>query len=50
MELSQNYSKNYLIVAKYINEYHTITVNTNVDLSITDLSYDPNSIVKSIIQ
>ncbi|KAB8298415.1 helix-turn-helix domain-containing protein [Bifidobacterium apri] len=41
MELSQTYSKNYLIVAKYIKEYHATPVNTNVDPFITDLSYDP---------
>ena len=48
--LSQTYSKNYLIVAKYIKEYHTTPVNTNVNPSVTDLSYDPNFIVKSITQ
>ena len=44
------YSKNYLIVAKYVKEYHTTSVKSPVDPSITDLSYDPNSIVKTITQ
>lgn len=44
------YSKNYLIVAKYVKEYHTTSVKSPVDPSITDLSYEPNSIVKTITQ
>ena len=48
--LSQTYSKNYLIVTKYVKEFHATSVNPDVDPSITDLSYDPNSIVKSITQ
>ena len=50
MGLSQTYSKNYLIVAKYVKEFHTTSINPDIDPSITDLSYDPNSIVKSITQ
>ena len=44
------YSKNYLIVAKYVKEYRTTSVKSPVDPSITDLSYEPNSIVKTITQ
>ena len=43
-------SKNYLIVAKYVKEYHITPVKSPVDPSITDLSYEPNSIVKTITQ
>ena len=50
VELTQTYSKNYLIVAKYIKEYHTTTVNTDVDPSVTDLSYNPDSVIKTITQ
>lgn len=48
--LLEIYSKNYLIVAKYVKEYHTTSVKSPVDPSITDLSYEPNSIVKTITQ
>lgn len=50
MELSQTYLKNYLIVAKCIKEHHTTRVNNDINSSITDLSYDHNSIAKSIAQ
>jgi DNA-directed RNA polymerase specialized sigma24 family protein len=50
VELTQTYSKNYLIVAKYIKEYHTTTVNTDVDPSVTDSSYNPDSVIKTITQ
>ena len=46
----QTYSKNNLVVAEYVRTYHTTTVKSAIDPSITDLSYDPNSIVKSIKQ
>lgn len=47
---SQTYSKNYLVVADYVKSYHTTSVKPSIDPSVTDLSYDPNSIVKSIKQ
>lgn len=50
VDLSQTYSKNYLVVAEYVKTYHTTPVKSAVDPSITDLSYDPNSIVKTIRQ
>ena len=50
MGLSEINSKNYLIVAKYVKEYHTTSAKSPVDPSITDLSYEPNSIVKTITQ
>lgn len=48
--LLEIYSKNYLIVAKYAKEYHITSVKSPVDPSVTDLSYEPNSIVKTITQ
>ena len=48
--LLEIYSKNYLIVAKYVKEYHTTSVKSPVDPYVTDLSYEPNSIVKTITQ
>lgn len=50
MRLSEIYSKNYLIVAKYVKEYHTTSTKSPVDSTITDLSYEPNSIVETITQ
>ena len=50
MGLSQTYSKNYIIVADYVKTYHTTTVKSAPDPAVTDLFYDPNSIVKSIKQ
>lgn len=50
MDLSQTYSKNYLVVAEYVKSYHTTSVKPAIDPSVTDLSYAPNSIVKSIKQ
>ena len=44
------YSKNYLIVAKYVKDYCTTSVKSPVDPSVTDLSYEPNSVVKTITQ
>ena len=44
------YSKNYLIVAKHVKEYRATSVKSPVDPSITDLSYEPDSIVKTITQ
>lgn len=46
----QTYSKNNLVVAKYVKEFRTTPVKSDIDPSVTDLSYDPNSIVKSIKQ
>ena len=46
----QTYSKNNLVVAEYVKTYHTTPVKSDIDPSVTDLSYDPNSIVKSIKQ
>ena len=50
VDLSQTYSKNNLVVAEYVKTYHTTPVKSAIDPSVTDLSYDPNSIVKSIKQ
>ena len=50
VELLEMYSKNYLIVAKYVKEYHITPVKSPVDPSVTDLSYEPDSIVKTITQ
>ncbi len=43
-------SNNYIVVAKYIKTYHTTTVNTAIDPSVTDLSYSSDSVVKTIKQ
>ncbi len=50
MDLLQTYSKNNLVVAKYVKEFHTTPVKSDIDPSVTDLSYAPNSIVKNIKQ
>lgn len=50
VRLLEIYSKNYLVVAKYVKEYHTTSVKSPVEPSVTDLSYEPDSIVKSITQ
>lgn len=50
MGLSQTYSNNYLVVAEYVKTYHTTPVESAIDPSVTDLSYDLNSTVKSIKQ
>ena len=38
------------MVAKYVKEYHTTSTKSPVDPSTTDLSCEPNSIVKNITQ
>ena len=38
------------MVAKYVKEYHATPTESPVDPSTTDLSYEPNSIVKNITQ
>lgn len=38
------------MVVKYVKEYHTTSTKSPVDPSTTDLSYEPNSIVKNITQ
>ncbi len=48
--LSEINSKNYRIILDNIKESHSITVNQPVDPNVTDLSYDPNFIVKTIKQ
>ena len=48
MGLSEICSKNYIIVANYARNYCNTTVQAPIDPSITDLSYNPNSIVKSL--
>ena len=50
IEIRSTYSKNNLVVAEYVKTYHTTPVKSAIDPSVTDLSYDPNSIVKSIKQ
>ena len=50
VDLSETYSKNYLVVAEYVKTYHPTPVKSAIDPSVTDLSYDPNSIVKNIKQ
>ncbi|MDO4189961.1 MAG: helix-turn-helix domain-containing protein [Lachnospiraceae bacterium] len=39
-----------MVVAKYVKTYHTTTVKPAIDPSITDLSYSPDSVVKTIKQ
>lgn len=48
--LSETYSKNYAIVAEYVKGYTSTATKSAIDPEITDLSYDSNSIVKSITQ
>lgn len=48
--LSEINSKNYAIVAKYVKDYASAPEKSEIDPEITDLSYDPNSIIKTIKQ
>ena len=50
MGLSEINSKNYAIVAKYVKDYASAPEKSEIDPEITDLSYDPNSIIKTIKQ
>ena len=50
MGLSEINSKNYRIILDNMKKPHSTTVNQPVDPTVTDLSYDPNSIVKTIKQ
>ena len=45
VDLSETYSNNYSIIQEYVKGYKTTPVKPAIDPSITDLSYDPNSIV-----
>ena len=48
--LSETYSNNYTIIRDYVKNHASTPVNTDVDSAITDQSYDPDYIVKSIKQ
>lgn len=48
--LSETYSNNYHIVSEYVKNYSSTSVKSAIDPSVTDLSYDPNSTVKTITQ
>lgn len=48
--LSETFSKNYKIIRDYVKHHASTPVNTNVDPTITDQSYNPDYIVKSIKQ
>ena len=48
--LSEINSKNYRIILDNVNKSNSTPVKQPVDPTITDLSYDPNSIVKTIKQ
>ena len=50
VDLSETYSKNYLVVADYVKTFHTTPIKPAIDPFVTDLSYDPNSTVKTIKQ
>lgn len=50
MGLSEINSKNYRIILDNVNKSNSTPVKQPVDPTITDLSYDPNSIVKTIKQ
>lgn len=50
VDLSETYSNNYSIIREYIKGYKPTSVKPTIDPSITDLSYDPNSTVKTITQ
>ncbi|MBQ9269804.1 MAG: helix-turn-helix domain-containing protein [Oscillospiraceae bacterium] len=50
VDLSETYSNNYSIISEYVKCYRPTPVKTPVDPNVTDLSYDPNSTVKSIKQ
>lgn len=46
----QTYSNNYSIIREYVKGYKPTSAKPTIDPSITDLSYDPNSTVKTITQ
>lgn len=48
--LSETYSNNYAIVAEYVKSYSSTPVKAEIDPKITDLSYDPNSTIKTVTQ
>ena len=48
--LSETFSKNYKIIRDYVKHHASTPVNTNVDPTITDQSYNPDYMVKSIKQ
>lgn len=50
MGLSETFSKNYKIIRDYVKHHASTPINTNVDPTITDQSYNPDYIVKSIKQ
>lgn len=50
VDLSETYSNNYSIIREYVKGYKPNPIKPNIDPSITDLSYDPNSTVKTITQ
>ncbi len=50
VDLSETYSNNYSIIREYVKGYKPTPIKPTVDPSITDLSYDPNSTVKTITQ
>lgn len=50
VDLSETYSNNYSIIREYVKGYKPTSVKPTIDPSITDLSYDPNSTVKTITQ
>ena len=50
MGLSETYSNNYKIIRDYVKHHASTPVNTDVDPTITDQSYNPDYIVKSIKQ
>ena len=50
MGLSETFSKNYKIIRDYVKHHASTLVNTDVDPAITDQSYNPDYIVKSIKQ
>lgn len=48
--LSETYSNNYKIIRDYVKNHASTPVNSDVDPAITDQSYNPDYIVKSIKQ
>ena len=50
MDLSETYSNNYSIIREYVKGYKPTPIKPAINPSITDLSYDPNSTVKTITQ
>ncbi len=50
VDLSETYSNNYSIIREYVKGYKPTSAKPTIDPSITDLSYDPNSTVKTITQ